>query len=124
MTLNIMSYSGSQELLEGLVRRSPRILIKKWKTSGPTIFSNKQIIIENMHQEYSLLFDTVMVTFNINLRVNSNVFKYSNLLPTEILHKIFNYFSYDDLQKLILTESSLSKDCQLFVFSKFYKKTV
>ena len=122
-----MSFSGSRKLENGTLRRSPRLLEKKYKATGYILFSNEQVTVENVQEQYWLFSNKLNVTFNIELKnfkpkVKQNVTKQE--LPTEIYHQIFSFLKFSDLLKLLKSEYNtsefkLSKYCYSYVISKF-----
>ena len=69
-----MSYSGSQISVNGSMRRSVRLLVKKWEKTAPFVLKNKDIQIDKLEEDYSIIFTTLLVHFKIDLDVNSTNF--------------------------------------------------
>ena len=117
-----MSYSGSQISVNGSMRRSVRLLVKKWEKTAPFVLKNKDIQIDKLEEDYSIIFTTLLVHFKIDLDVNSTNFVKSAVIPEEVLHMIFKFLSLDDLLHLIEAQCYLSEDCQSFVSCKYTKQ--
>ena len=124
-----MSFSGSRKLENGTLRRSPRLLENKYKVTGYILFSNEQVKVENVQEQYWIFSNKLNVTFDIELKDIKN-FKpekqslKKHQIPPEIYYEIFSYLKFSDLLKLLRSECNkkqfkLSKYCYSYVVSKY-----